>query len=268
MLHVTAHPLAPALRPFVASFHYHESEHSPAVERILPSGQAHVMINLGEDEFRRYEGSGCEIIHRTRGAVLAGPHGRHTGIDTSEQRHLVAIEFKPGGAAPFLRMPLSEACDQIVELGDLWGLDGALLRERLCEARLPRDKFRVLETVLVARLSRAHDPAVAAAVSLLQRGFPVAEAGSRVGLLPKTFVRRFREQVGLAPKRYSRVRRLQRVLDSARRPGGVDWSMIAAEHGYADQAHLIHDFRDLTGITPAAYRPASPQRRNHVPLVG
>ena len=40
---------------------------------------------------------------------------------------------------------------------------------------------------------------------------------------------------------------------------------LAAEHGYADQADLVHDFRDLTSITPAAYRPRSYQERNHVP---
>ena len=49
-------------------------------------------------------------------------------------------------------------------------------------------------------------------------------------------------------------------------PDAVDWAEVAAEHGYADQAHLIHDFRSLTGITPSAYRPRSVAERNHVPV--
>jgi AraC-like DNA-binding protein len=171
-----------------------------------------------------------------------------------------------GGAAAFLRMSISEACDQVVELDNVWGRDGGLLRERLCEAPTPSDKFRVLEAVLVERVVRSWDPAIAAAVSILERGVSVAETRSRVGLLPRTFVRRFREQVGLAPKRFSRVRRLQRILESVCRRADVDWCMIADEHGYTDQAHFIHDFRDLTGMTPTAYQPSSPQRRNHVPL--
>jgi len=49
-----------------------------------------------------------------------------------------------------------------------------------------------------------------------------------------------------------------------RRSSEPDWCALAAEHGYTDQAHLIHDFRDLAGITPLGYKPQSPQRNNHV----
>ncbi len=266
MLHFAVRPHSSALTPFVAFFHYNEGEFAPVVERILPNGQAHLMINLDEDEFRTYSGPTCGIIHRAGGAVLAGPHGQCTAIDTREQRRLMAVEFKLGGAAAFLPMPMSEVLDQVVELNDIWGHDGRLLRERLCEAATPAAKFRVLEAFLMKRLVRSADPAMAAAITLLERGVSVAEARSRLGLLPKTFVRRFREQVGLTPKRLYRVRRMQRIVGTVCRPVGVDWCMLAAEHGFTDQAHLIHDFRDLTGITPTAYCPSSPQRRNHVPL--
>jgi AraC-like DNA-binding protein len=49
-------------------------------------------------------------------------------------------------------------------------------------------------------------------------------------------------------------------------PGAVDWSELAAEHGYADQAYPIHDFRALTGLTPGTYRPRSAEEQNHVPV--
>jgi AraC-like DNA-binding protein len=100
------------------------------------------------------------------------------------------------------------------------------------------------------------DPAIPCAASAFARGVPVSEVTSRRGLLPLTFVRRFRAQVGLTSKRFSRVRRLQRVVRSVADPSTADWSGLAAGHGYTDQAHLIHDFRALTGITPSAYRPA------------
>ncbi|MFN7992256.1 MAG: DUF6597 domain-containing transcriptional factor [Bryobacteraceae bacterium] len=266
MLHVAARPHSRVLAPFIKSFHYHESELAPAVERILPNGQAHLMINLAEDEFRAYSGPDCGTVHRVRGAVLAGPHAAPTAIDTMEQRRLVAVEFNLGGAAEFLPMPLSEATNRIVALDNVWGRDGRVLRERLCDAATPGAKLRLLEAMLLKHLRISGDRSIAAAICLLDRGASVAVARSRLGLLPKTFVRRFQEQVGLAPKRLFRVRRLQRVLGSVSHSTRVDWCATAAEHGYTDQAHLIHDFQNLTGLTPSAYRPASPLRRNHIPI--
>jgi AraC-like DNA-binding protein len=267
MEHLAARPHSQALAPFIRSFHYHAGEFAPMVERIVPNGQAHLMINLEEDEFRTYNGPGCGTIRRLGGTVLVGPQGRAAAIDTREQRWLIAVEFKLGGAAAFLRVPLSEVSDQAVDLDSLWGPDGRVLRERLCEAPTPRDKFGILETALLQQLVRPADPAIAAAMHLLNRGASVTGARSHIGLLPKTFVRRFREQVGLTPKRFARVRRIQRILGALLCPVEVNWCILAAEYGFADQAHFIHDFRDLTGITPSAYRPSSPQRRNHVPLV-
>jgi AraC-like DNA-binding protein len=184
-----------------------------------------------------------------------------------EQRHLIAVEFKLSGAAAFFEMPLSEVSDKIVGLDDVWGYDGAFVRERLCEPPTPGEKLRVLETILLERFTRSWEPGATTAVELLARGVSLTDTRSRLGLLPKTFVRRIREQAGLTPKRLWRVRRMQRLVGSVRCPADADWCQVAAQYGYTDQAHFIHDFRDLTGMTPTAYRPAAPQRRNHVPVV-
>src|SRR6266699_2807029 len=102
MSHIAARPRSLALVPFIASFHYHKGEFASAVERILPNGQAHLMVNLDEDEFRTYNGPDFGTVHRTCGVVLAGPHGRATAIDTKEQRLLIAVEFRLGVAAAFV----------------------------------------------------------------------------------------------------------------------------------------------------------------------
>jgi AraC-like DNA-binding protein len=267
MRHLAVRPRSPALWPFIAAFHYNETELPFAVERILPTGQAHLLVNLHEDEFRTYNGPDCKTVQATCGAIFAGPHGRSTGLDTKEQRQLIAVEFKHAGAASFFPMPLMDVCDQVIGLDLVWGRDGRLLRERLCEKLTASEKFALLEAKLLERLKSDLDPAIAAAVKFLEHGVSVLATASRVGLLPKTFGRHFCHQVGLNPKRFWRVRRMQRVIASVQRPARLDWCAIAAKYGYADQAHLIHDFRDLTGITPSAYRPSSPERRNHVAVV-
>lgn len=256
-------PQSPALAPFVGSLGYVGAVLPPGRERVLPTGRTCLMVNLHEDEFRTYHGEGYATVRRTRGAVLAGPRVGHAVIDTEEQRCLVEVSFAVGGAAPFFREP---PAGELVELEKLWGRDGAVLRERLLEAATPEEALHVLEAALLEHVVRPlePDPVVALAAAAFERGLPVKDVSERAGLLPKRFVRRFRDVVGLTPKRYSRVRRLQRVLGAVAQEGDVDWAATAAEHGFCDQAHLIHDFRELTGLTPTAYRARSPAERNHV----
>ena len=61
-----------------------------------------------------------------------------------------------------------------------------------------------------------------------------------------------------------RVPRFQRALTRAYQAGDVDWSQVALDCGYFDQAHLIHDFRSFSGLTPTAYRAARTTSQNHV----
>ncbi len=98
-------PQSPALRPFVHSLHYHEIDLPFGLERIVPSGQAHLMINLSEDEFRTYPRATRNEADRHPGAVLAGPHARSTVLDTHDFRWLAAVQFRPGAAAPFFPCP-------------------------------------------------------------------------------------------------------------------------------------------------------------------
>lgn len=236
------------------------------LERIVPNGQAHLMINLAEDEFRSYDPIRTDRVNRHSGAVLAGPHARSAVIDTREQRWLVAVEFHAGGAGQFLPMPMSEACDEFVPLHDVWGLDGGLLREQLLEAPTPVSKFRMLETLLLRRRTARIDRAVQFAVCALRRGMPLACVTEQLGLLPRTLARRFSSQVGIAPKRFARLQRLQRVLSAKCHSPGSDWCALAMQHGYTDQSHLVHEFREMTDVTPSGYKPHSLQRRNHIPL--
>jgi AraC-like DNA-binding protein len=259
-------PRSPALRPFIHSLHYHEIDLPFGLERIVPSGQAYLMVNLAEDEFRTYPRATCSEVHRHPGAILAGPHARPTILDAHDFRWLAAVQFHPGAAAPFFPLPLSEACDKIVGLEHLWRSEGHLLRECLLEAHTPHEKLALLESWLLRHLHPTHDPAVRWAVAALRRPMPVAAIAAQVGLQPKTLTRRFAAQTGLTPKRFARVCRLQAVLRTVRQSTAIDWCRLASEHGYADQAHLAHEFRALAGITPTEYKPASPRRGNHIPI--
>jgi AraC-like DNA-binding protein len=262
------HRPSPWLAPFVSSIGYAETASLPGREVALPTGTVQLLVNLDRDELGSYPVDGGSPTI-TGGAAVNGPHDRPVLIDPADQRRIVWIAFRVGGSYPFLPADLADLRSSLVDLDDLWGRRaGARLRERLLSAATPTALFTEVEVALFecARRPLEKDAAVATAAADLHRGVTVAEAADRLGWTPRRLGREFAERIGLAPKRFARVRRFQRVVRAAARAAMPDWARIAAEHGYHDQAHLIHDFRSLAATTPGAYRPRSPAEPNHVPV--
>lgn len=273
MLYVTRVP-SPPLDRFISSIWFCRSEPSPfALERVLPSGAAQLIVNLQEDRTRMYHPESGAIATGC-GTVLSGVSTRYGVIDTAEQECVAGVCFRPGGTAPFFPMPAYELCDDGIPLELVWdGRRAARLREQLLAAASPTAKLDVLERAMGAAWSAdAFDSAIAFALDAFAfdafTGRPhtanIAAVAGRIGLSPKRMVERFKAAVGIPPKRYCRILRFQRALACAEGGRQVDWTQIAVECGYFDQAHFIHDFRSFAGITPTGYDAGRTQFRNHV----
>jgi AraC-like DNA-binding protein len=119
------------------------------------------------------------------------------------------------------------------------------------------ERVAIAERILLDHLART--PAdghriVAGATQVMDRTggtIAIAEIERVVGVSRRQLERVFAEQVGVTPKMYCRVARLQRMLPLIGRSGeGVDWSDLVYRCGYYDQSHLIAEIRALTGLTP------------------
>lgn len=264
-------PVAPPLAPLVAAIGYHRGQFPHARERALATGSTQLLVNLATDGMW-WHPAGEPAPLTTPGAAWQGPDTRPALIDPADQREIIWVSFRPGGAYPFLPAPCAAVRDQLVPLEELWGRDGATLRDRLLSAGPPVQRLRAVEEVLLARAARspAPDPAVTVAAAALDRGATVAEVGDRLGWTRRRLARRFEDRVGITPKRFARVRRFQRLLGAVTSGGGygrtVDWARLAIAHGYHDQAHMIHEFREFAGLCPTAYEPRSGHAQNHVPM--
>ena len=95
----------------------------------------------------------------------------------------------------------------------------------------------------------------------------MASLSSEIGLSQRRFIQLFQEQIGLTPKAFYRVRQFQRILQRVHGVQEIDWSQIALECGYYDQAHFIHDFREFSGMTPTRYVACATEHLNHVPVL-
>jgi AraC-like DNA-binding protein len=260
----------PPLDSFVAAIWLCRTDPRPhALERVLPTGAAQLIVNLKEDQTRLYDAEHPSRCIATTGSVLTGAQNRYQIIDTSEQEYVAGVVFRPGGTVPFVRVPAHDVSDADVPLDAIWGRRRtAELRERLLEAATLDAQLDALEDVLLETWTpRGLHPAVAFALSAFDRApstTSVSAVTDSIGLSAKRFIERFKIEVGLTPKRYCRVRRFQKAVTLANRGCGVDWPCVALDCGYFDQAHFIHDFRSFAGLTPTAYQAARTGFQNHV----
>jgi len=242
------------------------------LERILPTGAAQFIVNLKEDQTRLYDSDRGYRCVATSGTVLSGVHSRFQVIDNSEQEHVAGVAFRAGGTVAFLRVPAHETADYDVPLEDLFGASRtAALRERVLESDTAEAGLGAIETALLEMwTSKILHPAVAFALDTINRAphtASIAAVTEAIGMSPKRFIERFKRDVGLTPKRYCRIRRFQQALRCAHGGPAVNWTQVALDCGYFDQAHFIHDFRGFSGVTPTAYQAARTPFQNHVKIL-
>jgi AraC-like DNA-binding protein len=206
--------------------------------RRLPDGETELTVRFGE------AGTTASVIG-TRTRVLEKP---------ASGAQALLIRFRLGGAHPFFGRPLSELTDQVVPLEDLWSKEASL---RLAAARDANEVAASLAAVL--ERGATYDPPSARTVRRALQLIDAADVPPRVpqlaadlGVSERQLRRGFAEVIGLSPKHYLRVARFRKALRVARAASAPDWAAIASQVGYYDQAHLIADFREMTGVTPGA----------------
>jgi len=267
MTFVTRQPPPPLDRCIRSLWFYRCAPRAFALERVLPTGSAQLIVNLKEDRTRAYDEAGH--CHTASGSVMSGLDPRFQIIDTAEQEHVLGISFHPGGTIGFFREPAHLLTGPDVPLEALWGVrDAARLRDALLNAATADAALAVMERALLAKwCGREAHPAVRFALAAFL-GRPdmatVRAVSDAVGLSPKRFIERFKAEVGITPKHYCRVLRFQRALTQAHAAVEVNWTAVALSSGYYDQAHFIHDFRAFSGLPPTGYRAGRTEFQNHV----
>jgi len=238
----------PALRPFVDRFWILTAAAGAGPRRILPDGCIDVIVDVDPDSDGF--GQAAAVGTMTR-AMLFHPRTRVRSA---------AVRFRPGGAAPFLRLTADALTDRVLDAQDAgarWMAAGAG-----DAAAGPLAAVATLERSLLSRLHAIAEPdrAVAHAVGRLFAATPpsIDDLGRQIGWSRQHLARRFRAAIGVGPKQLARVARLQRAVDCLLNGDARDLTLAGAavDLGYFDQAHMARDFRELAGVAPRDVRAA------------
>jgi AraC-like DNA-binding protein len=246
----------PPLDGLIDDLYYLEG--SPPYARLtLPAAPAALLIvNVGEP-FRIRAGTDIDSAEYADGCVVTAPT-RAWEFGYPPRTRSVGVHFKAWGLAPFLPMPAAELCDRPVTVEQVWGRPAvAELRDRLAAADGPHEMLTLLEEELMRRLREtaglglvSHTGSVIAATS---GSVGIGDLNVAAGVSGTHLAQRFKELIGVTPKRLARSYRFASTVLAIDPAEPVDWGDLAYGAGYFDQAHFGHEFRAFTGLTPTRY---------------
>lgn len=253
------------LRSIVERFWYVEDAGAAGLELKLPTTTPQIIINLHQEQLSAAP-TGPAGASLSCGAVGLAPIALQAVVlDRSEQRHSAGIVLRPEALALVTGGPAT-GLPPLVGLAEVsrrptGSLAGATAGSRTAEQALDR-----LEDAFVRWVTNAPDPdqSVQQALRLIRRGHRIAAVAEEVGLSSATLLRRFRAATGVTPKRYQRLVRLDRAVCAASAVPTQGWDELALAAGYYDQAHLTHDFTELTSLTPGRWRAAATANPFHL----
>jgi AraC-like DNA-binding protein len=218
-------------------------------------------------DFESIEYVGGRIVRQGRSAFIGQPTTltkRHVGRDFL----LFQVVFQPGALYRLLQLPVNELNGSFEDAESVLGKSLRAVNERLSYTNHYTEMIPIVEQFLfdlVNKKPKNELPSERVARFILSNPSfsSMDELANQACLSPRQFYRQFTERMGISPKMFSRVTKLDHIIKLKNAQPQKDWLTLALELGYYDYQHLVRDFKEFTHLTPNGFLIAegkSPER--------
>ncbi len=235
-----------------------ESDCAPGIpERILPDGCAELIFHFG-DKFQRLSGDS----HTDQpDMLLVGQLKKAIVLQATGKTGILGIRFYPWGLYPFTGAPADEFTDRHIASEDHFKSISHLADNLYGNSQ--GDMLRHAEGFLLGLLKQRKqkyfneaDRFAALLPEMMKdtTGLSVGNAAAMANMSVRQFNRKFGEVIGLSPKHFIRIARMQQFIHSYRMADTESsLSSLIYDCGYYDPAHFSRDFKDIAGVNPSEY---------------
>lgn len=192
------------------------------------------------------------------------------GVSRATSEHIlkdrgavIGIKFMPGGFYPFWRESVSALTGKAMPAEIIFSADEtkstAVTVDRLLHAEDDAAAVKLVQALLMNRMPEEPDEMgerINRIVELIRTErdlLKVEEVAQRSGLSVRSLQRLFNRYIGVSPKWVIKRYRLHEAADQIEAGRRTDWTNLALDLGYYDQAHFIRDFKSIVGKSPESY---------------
>ncbi len=217
------------------------------VHRVVPDGCSDIIFNIGKTH--------CSIPGESIG--ISGMMTSFFDVTLNSSTELLGLRFKPGQLNTLTSVPISEVKNLTVEASEFLPEYQNELLEQIAEADTISKKLYIIEKSLISFLhskDNRTDSRVTHAVAAIQSSAGQIEGSAlayHLCMSLRQLERKFKEQVGLTIKEFSRIERFKYASNIVDTRQSVSLAEVAFNCGYYDHSHLTNEFRKLSGRTPS-----------------
>ena len=249
--HILENPLANYIESI---FYYKGFKPDHSIERVVPTGNLFIIFELDGFEYHTFDRETLKPNGTYRNVWISGMHKDYLSISAHQDSEMLVIQFKASGAYPFLKIPIHQLNNKVIDGQELFGYEILELREQILKEKNTSGKFKRVEEWLTNKfdVSKTASIEILDILSLLKVK-PVTENSKIIACYPNTqkhLINQFKIFFGLTPKVFHRIFRFNEILKRIQNKQHLVWTQIAYEFGYSDQSHFIKEF---SGFNPQEF---------------
>ena len=244
------------LRQYIHFYWIMEFENTPKFgmdcQRVIPNGFVEIMFHYG-DKLKTVKN---DVVDNQPLTVISGQKTDFFDILQTGKTGFVAVLLKPHAAKMFFDVPIQELTNKSIDIESLIKREANNILEQIAEKKLNSQKIEIIENFLLKKLNNKHllnFKRISESVNLITNNcglVKVSDLANSACWSEKQFYRVFLDFVGISPKQFLKIVRLQNALYQIQNNFAHNLTDLAYICGYFDQAHFVNDFKALTGFTP------------------
>ena len=242
---------SPQLAAFVAHYYYinETAAELPLLKKKIPDGSIELHIHFG-DPFHIVKQE-KELINQR--FFIQGPLTNFIEIQPGKKTEFIGVKFKPAGFYYFVKGGIKSFTDQVIDIKDVWTTHLHLLDNDVFDISDVQDRIALIEKFLSAHLNREKENRIDYCIQRImqQKGMAtVRELAGIACLSARQLERNFSERIGLSPGYFSRIQKMQFVLQDIESGMYGNLTDLCYQYDYYDQSHFIKEVVSFTGINP------------------
>lgn len=225
--------------------------------RLFPDGNTGIVFCFRNRLISGF--NGINTVDYLPHSFIYGQLSNFKDVFCMDETYLLVIVFHPHGLNQLTGVPANKLIDQIIDLQDIFRPAVEEATYRLYACHHMQDRIKIIESFLF-KICKSNlfkvQPLVHAAVDYIvncQGLISVDQLVNYTGYNRKSIERKFMETIGISPKKFSGIIKLNVYLKRLRNHQDNKLSILAYEAGYYDYSHAFKEFKKITGISPLQY---------------